>query len=413
MRDETTSLSSRELLARNAHELTPTTSEVAIASAAGLPAALRVVSDLPPRTEVVFVGRVMQIPQVVWAHVNNDSTRSSIRHFEKMLCHFVRIIEIHSVSSLAQDSISLNGCANAAVTEMGLWESENTFNPEAGLLIMGLLNNMNICIKGRYVISQRVGRNENLLLDRSREHGFTHTYSFESVIRSMQSSEIEKSMYEVIENIRYTLSLVPVYCPNDYRQYPVSSFKIENIRCIERDENLEIFKRKQSEFQKDAKPSNFSWLFHASKTSESTESIASSNFSLSYLGSYSGNAGSYGRGIYFSTRAYYSILISSVEAHYTFFACKILQGKQKEVVQLPLEQQRIGVAVDPNYDSQISENGLEVVIPDEKQILPSFLIKFSLFGLQDRGPVAWNQLNGNTRPSRDLYSDGQKMALFN
>lgn len=380
---------------------------------------LSIFSELLKASDIEIDSQYKEIkkPTLIWLHAGNDETKRVLENFKKELCYFIEIQEFNSIESLkSQEKL---GLVDIVVTEMGFWTDQNktSFDKEAGLLAMDFLSKNNFSGEGKFVISQRVGKNEDNLLERSKERGYNHTYNFEPIIKSLSKyiDTKENRFYDVISLVKQSLEQKPIIHPNGYDKYPISNnFKIEKIYYIKNKRNKEDFKIMREELKNLNHSTDKKWGFHGSHSEESTFSIIKNHFDINLSGNYSGNRGCYGEGIYFSTRAYLPIYIASVveKPHFMFFACKILLGKENKISCLSNEEIEKGVPINLPFNSHVSSNGLEIVIPNKSQILPYFLIKFSLSEIDDKGFISWKRVDGSEKNIRNLYSENQPMNSF-
>src|SRR3990167_449799 len=263
-----------------------------------------------------------------WMHAGNEGTSSIVTNFKKSAGN-VRVNEFYSVAELDEvcHSTKINEY-QTIVTEMGFWDDKarTQFNVMAGLLAMRLINQFAPHVRNKFVISARVGCNENNLLDESRGLGFTHSSAFEAMYPDRPLVLIrEKELHACLELLRNSLFCRPVASPdNAADNYPIKHFNIENVLDIENDQNRSRFVRKRTELSENHKSDQWEWLFHGSRSEEATFNIARNNFSLAFLGSFSGNRGCYGAGIYFSTRGYLPMFIAILQNHLMILACKVM-----------------------------------------------------------------------------------------
>jgi len=91
--------------------------------------------------------------------------------------------------------------------------------------------------------------------------------------------------------------------------------------------------------------------------------------------SHSNDSGWWGKGIYVSPMASYSL--SYMRGNRGLFLVSVLMGKSAVLSQY---ERMDGQPVRPGYDSHIAENGNEFVLFDEAQVLPCYLIEVDRVG---------------------------------
>lgn len=127
------------------------------------------------------------------------------------------------------------------------------------------------------------------------------------------------------------------------------------------------YQAKQEEFREDGKDTSHILGFHGT-SEEGIDGIIKANFSVGKLGAYTGDKGFYGAGIYFSE--YTSTSLGYNRASRMLLS-KVLIGKQFQCPGLMM-----GAPLKKGYDSHLSPCGTEVVIYDNAQILPCYIVHF-------------------------------------
>jgi len=128
------------------------------------------------------------------------------------------------------------------------------------------------------------------------------------------------------------------------------------------------YQDKQELFKKEGKDTSHILGFHGT-SEEAIDGIVQKNFSVAKLGAYTGDQGYYGAGIYFSE--YTSTSLGYNRASRMLLS-KVLIGKQFQCPGL-----MIGAALKKGYDSHLSPCGTEVVIYDNAQVLPCYIVHFA------------------------------------
>ncbi|EFC37136.1 PARP domain-containing protein [Naegleria gruberi] len=154
-----------------------------------------------------------------------------------------------------------------------------------------------------------------------------------------------------------------------------AGFTLNEVTYVCNPYNLKKFNEKKREL---AKRHNFMLdsmkpliLFHGNRLESNYDSIMKTNFSISKVGSNTGNLGYYGKGVYFSSIPSYSAAYAGTNI---LLVCLVFTGKA-----YPLQQITMGCPRQEGYDSHTSPDGYsEVVIFDEDQILPIYKIKYSV-----------------------------------
>jgi hypothetical protein len=70
-----------------------------------------------------------------------------------------------------------------------------------------------------------------------------------------------------------------------------------------------------------------------------------------------------------------------------------------------------GEPIKDDFDSNLSENSIEVVIRNQEQILPSFIISFSVEGLKNVGTFVRNTPQGAVEQP-DIYCNDKRLRSF-
>ncbi|HEX2548687.1 MAG TPA: hypothetical protein VHM20_02580 [Gammaproteobacteria bacterium] len=251
--------------------------------------------------------------------------------------------------------------------------------------------------------------NADRLLERLRVVSSASLSKFEIIVSSLMTKR-EHELKECIGLLRNSLFAKPL-APSEEEYYPIKDFNIKEVLDVESDALSLIFMKKKNEFSERKKSTKWEWLYHGSKSKDSTYNIAKENFSLSFLGSYTGNRGFYGEGIYFSTRGYLPMLIGIIEGHFMIIAAKVMKGKSNIVKHLTKEEFMKGEPIKDDFDSNLSENSIEVVIRNQEQILPSFIISFSVEGLKNVGTFVRNTPQGAVEQP-DIYCNDKRLRSF-
>jgi hypothetical protein len=118
------------------------------------------------------------------------------------------------------------------------------------------------------------------------------------------------------------------------------------------------------------------WGLHGTRRANAV-AIATDNFQTQCIGLCTGNAGFYGKGFYLSvdlsTALAYSKFHSDGSTHYVLL-CQILLGNPYLIPnRYPL---LLGHPCQPGCQSHVVCKGQEIVLFDNKQILPSYLLSF-------------------------------------
>lgn len=352
--------------------------------------------------------------RILWLHARNIATTGVVNHFKNETGN-VDVTEIFSIDELSSFTEKTESHEfKMIVTEMGFWKDKTMqiFDKIAGLTGMKILNNWPPDLKHKFVISERVGRNDELLKDRCKALGFIHTATFTPMQRSLPMLTVrEIELHQCITQLRKSLFSKPISSPGEEQSYPIKHFNIDYVFDIENPINKYHFYKKQDEFLRSGKSNQWDWQFHGSGSKEATYNIAVNNFSLTRLGEYTGNRGCYGEGIYLSPRGYLPMYISILEGHFMILACKVIKGTSQVVKCFAEKDYTKGVPIPDRFDSNVSDNLNEVVIRHPSQILPSFIIKFSLNGLKKLGDIIWKTPRGD-KQYPDIYCNEERLWSF-
>lgn len=129
---------------------------------------------------------------------------------------------------------------------------------------------------------------------------------------------------------------------------------------------LHLFHEKECEFKKDSITANV-YAFHGT-TQDCIDPIVKQNFDITKVGKRMSNFGYFGRGIYFSEKAHYA---SSYSTTNSLILCKLLMGKTYKCPQI-----RLGIPCEQGYNSHRGQGGDEIVIFDNTQILPCYIVYY-------------------------------------
>ena len=137
------------------------------------------------------------------------------------------------------------------------------------------------------------------------------------------------------------------------------------------------------------------YIFHSTYNLAIIKNICEQNFDTKMIGTYSGNAGCFGRGIYFSTRAHMPMFLGLSYKLPIVIACQVAMGITDIVDQMSSQEIVHGIPI--QHHSNISRDGIEVVIPFPDQIIPSYIICYEVSNLTFGESYPWSLANGQVR----------------
>lgn len=117
-----------------------------------------------------------------------------------------------------------------------------------------------------------------------------------------------------------------------------------------------------------AKPNKPILAFHGTRD-VNIDNIVQNNFDISQLGTNTGNKGYYGCGLYFSE--YTSTSLGYNKGGNRMLLSKVLLGTP-----YACPGRMDGAPIQPGFDSHLSPCGQEVVIYDNAQILPCYILHY-------------------------------------
>eukprot|EP01116_Phalansterium_solitarium_P005468 TRINITY_DN1713_c0_g2_i1.p2 TRINITY_DN1713_c0_g2~~TRINITY_DN1713_c0_g2_i1.p2 ORF type:complete len:222 (-),score=65.95 TRINITY_DN1713_c0_g2_i1:52-717(-) len=131
--------------------------------------------------------------------------------------------------------------------------------------------------------------------------------------------------------------------------------------------------------------------FHGTSAAN-IESIVEHNFDLRRVGS-STDTGFFGRGVYFSETSSYSV--GYARGGTSILLCQVLLGRCFQVAKV-----QTGRNLEPGYDSHVSPCGNEIVIFDNAQILPAYIVHFEHGAAKPIAPTKASKAPGAKRARR-------------
>jgi len=145
------------------------------------------------------------------------------------------------------------------------------------------------------------------------------------------------------------------------------SYHVTQVDYVVNPPLVKKYQAKQEKFRQEGKDTSHILGFHGT-SEEAIDGIIQTNFSVAKLGAYTGDQGYYGAGVYFSE---YTSTSMGYNRASRILLSKVLIGKQFQCPGLMM-----GAALKKGYDSHLSPCGTEVVIYDNAQILPCYIVHF-------------------------------------
>eukprot|EP00455_Lapot_gusevi_P019645 TRINITY_DN2097_c0_g11_i1.p1 TRINITY_DN2097_c0_g11~~TRINITY_DN2097_c0_g11_i1.p1 ORF type:complete len:311 (+),score=66.63 TRINITY_DN2097_c0_g11_i1:89-934(+) len=147
-----------------------------------------------------------------------------------------------------------------------------------------------------------------------------------------------------------------------------TNYRVTQVDYVVNPPLIVAFEAKQQELMSSGRPYKPILAFHGT-SKDSVDNIIRNNFDMRRISSNTGDYGYFGKGFYFSEFVCTSMGYNQNQS--SLLLSKVLIGRQYKCPDM-ME----GAPLMPGYDSHLSPDGTEVVIFDNTQILPCYIVHY-------------------------------------